>query len=85
MDVRPQKNLQQSLDDEIKILALAKKYNLWLDDDKLAAEVMQNTTEYSSAEDYYAACSKSYARYFISKLNLAKEIQKNEERIEGAG
>ena len=24
-------------------------------------------------------------RYFISKLNLAKEIQKNEERIEGAG
>ena len=80
-----QKEVEQSLDDEIKILALAKKYNLWLDDDKLAAEVMQNTTEYSSAEDYYAACSKSYARYFISKLNLAKEIQKNEERIEGAG
>ena len=80
-----QKEAEQSLDDEIKILALAKKYNLWLDDDKLAAEVMQNTTEYSSAEDYYAACSKSYARYFISKLNLAKEIQKNEERIEGAG
>ena len=80
-----QKEAEQSLDDEIKILALAKKYNLWLDDDKLAAEVMQNTTEYSSAEDYYAAYSKSYARYFISKFNLAKEIQKNEERIEGAG
>ena len=77
--------VRESLEDEMKILALAKKYDLWLNDDELATEILNKTTGYTSADDYYNDYSKYHAQYVLAKLNLAKEIQNNGKETTGAG
>ena len=70
------KNVTENLKKEMEVLALAKKYGLWLSDDELASEILNQTTGYSSADDYYEAYSKYHAQYVVARINIAKEIQK---------
>lgn len=70
------KNVMENLKKEMEVLALAKKYGLWLSDDELATEILNQTTGYSSADDYYEAYSKYHAQYVVARINIAKEIQK---------
>lgn len=70
------KNVTENLKKEMEVLALAKKYGLWLSDDELATEILNQTTGYSSADDYYEAYSKYHAQYVVARINIAKEIQK---------
>ena len=79
------KKVKENLEDEMKILALAKKYDLWLDDNELATEILNKTTGYTNADDYYNDYSKYHAQYVLAKLNLAKEIQKNGKQTTDAG
>lgn len=64
----------------MKVLALAKKYKLWLSDDSLSEGIMKQITGFESAEDYYSTYSQYHAQYCLARINLAKEIQKNEEK-----
>ena len=68
------KNAEKDLEKEMKVLALAKNYDLWLTEDELSERIMKTVTGYQSAEDYYSAFSEAYARYTIAKIDLAKEI-----------
>lgn len=79
------KKVKENLEDEMKILAMAKKYDLWLDDNELATEILNKTTGYTNADDYYNDYSKYHAQYVLAKLNLAKEIQKNGKQTTDAG
>lgn len=74
-----QDKVKKNLEQEMKVLALAKKYNLWLDDSSLSEEIMKQITGFESAEDYYNVYSKYHAQYCLARINLAKEIQKNGE------
>lgn len=78
-------DVTDNLKKEMEVLALAKKYDLWLDDETLASEILSQTTGFTSAEDYYEAYSKYHAQYVIAKNNLAKEIQKNGKQTDAAG
>lgn len=77
--------VKSDLENEMKILALAKDNDLWLDDEELEKEILNHVTGYTSADDYYADYSKYHAQYVVAKFNIAKEIQKNGKQIEGAG
>lgn len=77
--------VKSDLENEMKILALAKDNDLWLDDEELGKEILNQVTGYTSADDYYADYSKYHAQYVVAKFNIAKEIQKNGKQIEGAG
>lgn len=79
------KDVTDNLKKEMEVLALTKKYNLWLDDETLASEILNQTTGFTSAEDYYEAYSKYHAQYVVAKNNLAKEIQKNGKQTDTAG
>lgn len=68
-------NVTENLKKEMEVLALAKKYNLWLDDEELDTEIVNQTVGCTNAEDYYEEYSKYHAQYVIAKMNLAKEIQ----------
>ena len=77
--------VKSNLEKEMKILALAKENDLWLDDKELGKEILNQITGYTSAEDYYADYSKYHAQYVVAKFNIAKEIQKDGKQFEGAG
>lgn len=78
-------NAKKNLEKEMKILAIAKENDLWLDDEELGKEILNQATGYTSADDYYADYSKYHAQYVMAKFNIAKEIQKNGKQFEGAG
>ena len=78
-------NAKKNLEKEMKILAIAKENDLWLDDEELGKEILNQATGYTSADDYYADYSKYPAQYVMAKFNIAKEIQKNGKQFEGAG
>lgn len=78
-------NAKKNLEKEVKILAIAKENDLWLDDEELGKEILNQATGYTSADDYYADYSKYHAQYVMAKFNIAKEIQKNGKQFEGAG
>ena len=78
-------NAKKNLEKEMKILARAKENDLWLDDEELGKEILNQATGYTSADDYYADYSKYHAQYVMAKFNIAKEIQKNGKQFEGAG
>lgn len=78
-------NAKKNLEKEMKILAIAKENDLWLDDEELGKEILNQATGYISADDYYADYSKYHAQYVMAKFNIAKEIQKNGKQFEGAG
>lgn len=78
-------NAKKNLEKEMKILAIAKENGLWLDDEELGKEILNQATGYTSADDYYADYSKYHAQYVMAKFNIAKEIQKNGKQFEGAG
>lgn len=66
----------QNLEQEMKVLALAKKYHLWLDDEALDQAILQQVPMYDTAEDYYADCSKYHARYLVAYAQLTEKIRK---------
>ena len=78
-------NAKKNLEKEMKILAIAKENGLWLDDEELGKEILNQATGYTSADDYYADYSKYHAQYVMAKFNIAKEIQKDGKQFEGAG
>lgn len=78
-------NAKNNLEKEMKILAIAKENGLWLDDEELGKEILNQATGYTSADDYYADYSKYHAQYVMAKFNIAKEIQKDGKQFEGAG
>ena len=80
-----QKSATEELEKEMKVLALAKTYGFWLDDETLSKEIMNQVTGYSSAEDYYADYSKYHAQYVMARINIAKEMQKNGRQTKRAG
>ena len=47
-------NAKKNLEKEMKILAIAKENDLWLDDEELGKEILNQATGYTSADDYYA-------------------------------
>ena len=65
---------RSSLEEEIKILALVKKYGLWLDDDALDRRLLQSVPDYSNPNDYYTDYSKYQARYLVAREDLAGKI-----------
>ena len=80
-----QETATKELETEMKVLALAKTYDLWLDDKTLSKEILNQVTGYSSAEDYYADYSKYHAQYVMARINIAKEMQKNGKQTKRAG
>lgn len=62
----------------MKILAIAKENNLWLDNEELGKEILNQATGYTGANDYYTDYSKYHAQYVVAKFNIAKEIQKSQ-------
>lgn len=80
-----QESVTEALEKEMKVLALAKTYGLWLDDKTLSKEILNQATGYSSAEDYYADYSKYHAQYVMARINIAKEMQKNVKQTKRAG
>lgn len=80
-----QESVAEALEKEMKVLALAKTYGLWLDDKTLSKEILNQATGYSSAEGYYADYSKYHAQYVMARINIAKEIQKNVKQTKRAG
>lgn len=78
-------NTKKNLEEEMKILAIAKENNLWLDNKELGKEILNQATGYTGANDYYTDYSKYHAQYVVAKFNIAKEIQKNGKQFEGAG
>lgn len=80
-----QETATKELETEMKVLALAKTYDLWLDDKTLSKEILNQVTGYSSAEDYYADYSKYHAQYVMVRINIAKEMQKNGKQTKRAG
>ena len=80
-----QESVTEELEEEMKVLALAKTYGLWLDDKTLSKEILNQVTGYSSAEDYYADYSKYHAQYVMARINIAKEMQKNVKQTKRAG
>lgn len=66
----------QNLEQEMKVLALAKKYHLWLDDEALDQAILQQVPMYDTAEDYYADYSKYHARYLVAYAQLTEKIRK---------
>lgn len=66
----------QNLEQEMKVLALAKKYHLWLDDEALGQAILQQVSGYDTAEDYYADYSKYHARYLVAYTQLTEKIRK---------
>lgn len=71
-------NTKKNLEEEMKILAIAKENNLWLDNKELGKEILNQATGYTGANDYYADYSKYHAQYVMAKFNIAKEIQKSQ-------
>lgn len=71
-------NTKKNLEEEMKILAIAKENNLWLDDEELGKEILNQATGYTGANDYYTDYSKYHAQYVVAKFNIAKEIQKSQ-------
>lgn len=71
-------NAKKNLEKEMKILAIAKENDLWLDDEELGKEILNQATGYTGADDYYADYSKYHAQYVMAKFNIAKEIQKSQ-------
>lgn len=80
-----QESVTEALEKEMKVLALAKTYGLWLDDKTLSKEILNQATGYSSAEGYYADYSKYHAQYVMARINIAKEMQKNVKQTKRAG
>ena len=62
--------VKSNLEKEMKILALAKENDLWLDDKELGKEILNQITGYTSAEDYYADYSKYHAQYVVAKFYI---------------
>ena len=71
-------NTKKNLEEEMKILAIAKENNLWLDNKELGKEILNQATGYTGANDYYTDYSKYHAQYVVAKFNIAKEIQKSQ-------
>lgn len=71
-------NTKKNLEEEMKILAIAKENNLWLDNEELGKEILNQATGYTGANDYYTDYSKYHAQYVVAKFNIAKEIQKSQ-------
>lgn len=71
-------NTKKNLEEEMKILAIAKENNLWLDNEELGKEILNQATGYTGANDYYTNYSKYHAQYVVAKFNIAKEIQKSQ-------
>ena len=71
-------NTKKNLEEEMKILAIAKENNLWLDNEVLGKEILNQATGYTGANDYYTDYSKYHAQYVVAKFNIAKEIQKSQ-------
>lgn len=69
-----QEATKSSLEEEIKVLALVKKYGLWLDDDTLDRRLLQTVPDYSNPNDYYTDYSKYQARYLVAREDLAGKI-----------
>ena len=71
-------NTKKNLEEEMKILAIAKENNLWLDNKELGKEILNQATGYTGANDYYTDYSKYHAQDVVAKFNIAKEIQKSQ-------
>ena len=71
-------NTKKNLEEEMKILAIAKENNLWLDNEELGKEILNQATGDTGANDYYTDYSKYHAQYVVAKFNIAKEIQKSQ-------
>lgn len=71
-------NTKKNLEEEMKMLAIAKENNLWLDNEELGKEILNQATGYTGANDYYTDYSKYHAQYVVAKFNIAKEIQKSQ-------
>ena len=71
-------NTKKNLEEEMKILAIAKENNLWLDNEELGKEILNQATGYTGANDYYTDYSKYHAQYVVAKFNIAKEIQNSQ-------
>lgn len=71
-------NTKKNLEEEMKILAIAKENNLWLDNEELGKKILNQATGYTGANDYYTDYSKYHAQYVVAKFNIAKEIQKSQ-------
>ena len=71
-------NTKKNLEEEMKILAIAKENNLWLDNEELGKEILNQATGYTGANDYYTDYSKYHAQYVVAQFNIAKEIQKSQ-------
>lgn len=62
--------VEENLDTEMRVLALAKACDIWLDDDALSKEIVKLDADYDDAETYYHDYSKYHAQYEVAKTKL---------------